>query len=347
MEDNKKTAVGSEILELFRANPETDVKAVCEKYGISKTWAYRLRKKAIAEVKEDSFLQDDNTRVPQELQDVVTEKEYWQRLYEDPEEGWTFQVKKGEVLSQIKSICYIFVFYPRNVFEYHDMCARLTALGWQWAHALHDKDYWLHDSPLVVDPETGIVIFEVGERWKRNDPKKLHAHGMVVFDSVQSKERVQKMLNQAFSGRVAMCQVGLSINGYFNYLIHDSPECRNQGKFPYPEEIRICENGFEPTFSKSEKNKVVASLTHYCLYEMYAEYHRYEYADLCEKFDGQAETIALIRGSYGHFSHLITSLRKGHLNFHKEETSDIEDMKEEYEKILAQINKELDRRNGV
>ena len=101
---NKEKAVGRLVLETFRESPDTSVTTVIEKYGISKTYAYRLKNKAINEMQEDAFFNDDDIKIPEKFQDVLDKKDFWQYEYEDPEEGWTFWKEAGEELKKNRGI---------------------------------------------------------------------------------------------------------------------------------------------------------------------------------------------------------------------------------------------------
>ena len=347
---NKEKAVGRLVLETFRENPDTSVTTVIEEYGISKTYAYRLKNKAINEMQEDAFFNDDDIKIPEKFQDVLDKKDFWQYEYEDPEEGWTFWKEAGEELKKNRGIAFIFVYYPRDKEEYKQMNDALVSRGIPFEHALHDKDYWLHDSPEVVDKETGVLIFEEGERWKRNDPKKLHAHGLMKLDSVTSLASVRQMLNTALHGRVANAQVCSSISGYHNYMLHDTDAARKTGKFQYCTfcpEIRIAENGFDVDLTQNDRKKILSSIDTYIRHEQFREFGRYEYADLCEKFDGQYETLAVIRGATHHIQHEISSLRNSldeYSELSKLSNARLEKLIAEHQKIIDSAAKILEKR---
>lgn len=348
----KKKAVGTQILEEFRENPELNVTTVVEKYNISRAYAFRMKKKAKAEIEEDAFFSDNDKEIPEKFQDILSKKDYWKYEYEDPEEGWSFWKKKGEELQQNRGAAFIFVYYPRSEAEYNEMNLALASKGVPFEHALHDKDYWLHDSPEVVDEETGVLLFEKGERWKRLEPKKLHAHGLMKLDSVTSLASVRALLREVFHGRVANAQICNSVSGYHAYMLHDTEAARREGKFQYCAicpEIRVAENGFTVEYSKEDSKKVLSSIDTYIRHEMFSEFGRYEYCDLCEKFDGQYEVLAVIRGASHHFQHEITSLRKSTNPLSETELDEIpvpmlEKLCIEHQKFIDKATKSLEKR---
>lgn len=312
MEEKKKT-VAKAILEEFRENPEIDVATVMKKYSVSRAYVYRLKAKVEKETKEKAFSMKHDIKVPEKVQGVSPIKYYWAQL-EDDKEGWTFWADQGDILYNSRAVAWIAIFYPEKEEKDLVLIDDLSAFGVQFAWILHDKDFWDHDSPPVLDKETGEVLFEEGERYHKNDPKKKHVHLLLKFDSVVTDKYVKKLLRKVFGEQVTLPIVCHNIRGYFNYLIHDTDSARKKGKFQYPPEKRICENGFHAAFDDEEKAKILAAIDHYINFEMRKEQHGFEYWMLIEKFDGQWDILKLIRGSTNHYQHLLDSKR----NYYKQ-----------------------------
>lgn len=351
-------SVGKDVEQAFLDNPDINVQEVMEKFNISKTTAYRLRKKALAESGRnsnkdfDTYLQKHNTKLPPNLQGKLTEQEYWQLYHEDEEEGWMFHEKRGQVLDKDRSISFCGIVYADSFEEIQELMSEYAMLGIPFEWIWHDRDYWLHDSPEVKDLETGQVLFVVGERYKRNDPKKNHAHIMNKFDHVRTWQKNQQEVESIFGYRTTLWIPTKSINGMHNYITHSTEQARKDGKYPYGEENLHQENGFSVDLSKDERNAIYTSVVHYINYEMFQEYHRYEFSDLTKKFDGQKEMQSVMRGSAHALKFLLDSKRNCADDGDYQGLSDstLENMIKDYDrrsvKTLAELNRRRNTKEG-
>ena len=312
MLEDKKKAVQTEALRFFAQDPEASIQTAMEKFSISKATAYRYRGKAVELSHEKDFSINHDIKIPKKFQDVSKVDYYWATL-EDNKEGWSFWAEQGDVLYNTRAVAWIAIFYPESE-EDMALIDDLSSRGIQFAWAMHDMDFWDHDSPLIVDRITGQVLFAEGEKYKKNDPKKTHVHLLLKFDSVVSDKYVKRLLNSVFGVQVTLPMVCHNLRGYYNYLIHDTASAKKKGKFQYPEEKRVCENGFSAGFDDEEKAKILAGIDHYINFTMYQEQHGFEYWMLIKKFDGQWDILRLIRGATNHYQHLLDSKR----NYYKE-----------------------------
>lgn len=94
--------------------------------------------------------------------------------------------------------------------------------------------YIVHDKDLVNDPD---------------EPRKIHVHCLIAFPNTTtikfaaaSFKRLDKDSNHVALGRI---EPVFNIQGMFNYLIHDTDECRACGKHLYDPSERILKNNFD------------------------------------------------------------------------------------------------------
>lgn len=114
----------------------------------------------------------------------------------------------------------------------------------RFALALHDKDTWNEDV-YYVDPETKEYILDENGlpsvKYRAGSPKEPHVHVFLELKNNQ-KRTVSAVANwfKEFHGENTFCRSVTSNPGAcWKYLIHDSDECRREGKFQYTPDIRV------------------------------------------------------------------------------------------------------------
>lgn len=138
-------------------------------------------------------------------------------LFEDIEEGWIFHLTMEELKHKESSKWWSFIVYPESASEH--WVDKLVNLHCELAISpLHDKDLWNHDSPEVVDEETGEVLEEKGSRYKCGDRKKEHYHCIIKFDRTISYKEANKIIRAITNG--PYIQKCMSLKGAYEYFIH-------------------------------------------------------------------------------------------------------------------------------
>jgi transposase len=160
-----------------------------------------------------------------------------QYLFEDKVEGWTYHLTAEELRHKESSKWWCFIVYPESApSEWKKM---LIALGCELAISpLHDKDEWTHDSPEVIDEETGEILEEKGSRYKAHGRKKAHYHNIIKFDRTISFKEANKIVRDITNG--PYLQKCLSLKGQYEYFIH----LNNPDKYPYEKDEIERYNGF-------------------------------------------------------------------------------------------------------
>lgn len=140
-----------------------------------------------------------------------------QALFEDDEEGWVYHVTKKYVQQQSTSMWWSGIAYPESVNE--DWIDRIRFHGLEFAISpLHDKDVWEHDSPEVIDNETGEVLRERGSRYQVGDRKKEHWHFIIKFPKKLGFRDVNDLIRPITMG--PYLQKCYTLKGAYEYFIH-------------------------------------------------------------------------------------------------------------------------------
>lgn len=204
-----------------------------------------------------------------------------QTLFEDPVEGWVYHLTAEQLRHKQSSKWWSFIIYPESAPE--NWVERLKTTGCQFALSpLHDKDVWGHDSPEVVDPQTGEIIEKQGSHYHSGDRKKEHRHGLIKFDRTMSYASANDLIREITGG--PYIQKCLSLKGQYEYFIH----LNNPEKYQYEKDEIEKFNGFiiEPTESDrmvmvDEIGRTIAENCFIDLGEVRAYYNgQYEYINV-------------------------------------------------------------------
>lgn len=232
---------------------------------------------------EDTNLQLDYTTVLTKKEEVLAKKILEQvALYEDTDEGWSYHLTAHDDRIRQQGLWWSAICYEDSVPE--NYIERLKSTGMQVALSpWHDKDSWNHDSPEMVNAETGEII-EKGARYKIGDRKKCHRHIIVKCDKKCSWREMNALLqNILHCPYIQKCR---SLKGAFEYFLHlNNPE-KYQGYFKN-EIIRL--NGFviEPT--KFEQGILYDEIV-----TIVIEYGYTTWTEVCKQFHGQPEYMLLL-----------------------------------------------------
>lgn len=158
-------------------------------------------------------------------------------LFEDVEEGWVYHLTTEELAHKQSSKWWSFIVYPESAEP--NWKEKLRNLHCELAISpLHDKDLWTHDSPEVVDEETGEIIEEKGSRYKCGTKKKSHWHCIIKFDRAISYKEANEIIRKITNG--PYLQKCMSLKGQYEYFIH----LNNPEKYQYEKDEIERYNGF-------------------------------------------------------------------------------------------------------
>lgn len=264
------------------------IRDIAQEVGLHKDTVAKYIKNAPAPLKvsarsEDTEVQIDYTTVLTKREEVLAKKIKAEiALFEDTEEGWTFHLTKADDRIRQQGLWWSAIIYEDSVPD--DYLERLRATGMQIALSpWHDKDTWNHDSPEMVNAETGEIIPR-GARYKMGDRKKCHRHIIVKCDKKTSWREMNALLqNILHCPYIQKCH---SLKGAYEYFLHlNNPE-KYQGYFK--DEI-IKMNGFviEPT--KFEQGVLYAEMVRTIIHNKYTRW-----TDVCIYYGEQPEYMLLL-----------------------------------------------------
>ena len=262
--------------------------AIAEETGLNRNTVAKYIKNAPAPPKvsgksEDTSLQVDYTTVLTKREEGLAKKILAQvALYEDTDEGWSFHLTKHDDRIGQQGLWWSAICYEDSVPD--NYIERLKATGMQVAMSpWHDKDTWNHDSPEMVNAETGEII-EKGARYKTGDRKKCHRHIIVKTDKKCSWREMNALLqNILHCPYIQKCR---SLKGAFEYFLHINDPNKYQGYFK-DEIIKL--NGFviEPT--KYEQGVLYDEIVTAIIERKFTKW-----TEVCVWYHGQPEYMLLL-----------------------------------------------------
>lgn len=265
-----------------------NAKDIAQEVGLSEKTVRKYIRNApamprVSASSEDTTIQVDYTTVLTKREEALTKKISKEvALYEDVVEGWSYHLTAHDDRIRQQGLWWEFIAYPDSVPE--NWLDRLKATHLQIAISpLHDKDTWNHDSPEMVNPETGEIIPK-GARYKMGDRKKAHWHGIVKCDKKCSwREMNAQLQNILHCPYIQKCR---TLKGAYDYFLHINHPERYQGYFK--DEI-IKMNGFviEPT--KFEQGILYDEIVTAII-----EYRFTKWTEVCKFYHGQPEYMLLL-----------------------------------------------------
>lgn len=264
------------------------VKDIALETGVSTKTISRYKKESPEPLKvsassEDTELQIDYTTVLTKREEVLAKKILAEvALYEDDIEGWSYHLTAHDDRIRQQGLWWSFIIYEDSVPD--NYIEKLRATGMQIALSpWHDKDNWNHDSPEMVNAETGEIIPK-GARYKMGDPKKIHRHGLLKSDKKVSWREMNALLqNMLHCPYIQKCR---SLRNAYDYFLHINDPEKYQGYFR-DEIIRL--NGFviEPT--KFEQGILYDEIVHNII-----KYEFTRWTDVFNFYHGQPEYVLLL-----------------------------------------------------
>ncbi len=148
-------------------------------------------------------------------------------LFEDSEEGWTYDIQKDDPQRKMTAKWFRFIAYPESAPD--GWKERFDGVAEIAVSPLHDKDKWFHDSPEMVDRETGKKI-PAGSLYKAyKDFKKAHWHGIAEFDKPIPLWKASEIIQAITHGPAV--QICGSLKASYEYFLHINHPDKYQGYF--------------------------------------------------------------------------------------------------------------------
>lgn len=274
---------------------------IAEEAGVSQSTVQRVKKATPDEVYKEAEDSGDGaiklTNVLTKTEEKYTKKlQGAMQLYEDDVEGWCYHLDKADYRLRTSGCWWSFIVYPESAPA--GWWERLVATGLELARSpLHDKDKWTHDSPEMVDAETGEIIPK-GARYKANDRKKAHWHGIAKSDKRMSFQDANSLIQGITHGPyIQKCRSLKNAYEYFEHLNHPD---KYQG---YDKNEIVLANNFH-----LEPNKYEAGVMQCEIINTIHDNGMTEVWQLTEHYRDQPEYIAIIAAKPGIFTSLLHSL---------------------------------------
>lgn len=186
-----------------------------------------------------------------------------------------------------KARYWVAVCYPENMVEnWQEEIAGILQLP--FAYCIHDKDKDGH-----------------------KDDRKVHVHIMVAFPNTSTYKSALSLFQSLSAPGKQCCNTCEKVNNIrymFNYLIHDTEDCRKKHKFQYPAIERVCGNNFDigsyEQISIADKHSMLRELSMLILSEGFTNYGDF-FAHVVSNFDSAYTDVVF---SYsGHLERLTKS----------------------------------------
>lgn len=172
--------------------------------------------------------------------------------------------------------------------------------------------------------------------------RKKHVHLILVFSNTTTKNFAETVANRLSEDGEICCSTSeavIGIRSAYNYLIHDTDKCREQGKYQYPEEARVTGNNFDigqlEQISQADKDRMVSEMAHMIIDEKIKDFAEF-FIRVCENFDFTYEN--LIKSYSGYFERLIKGVYNRHYVTCDEKKSQKDSPREDNEGDFTDIN---------
>ena len=312
------------------------IEAIAREVGCSKNTVLNYKKKmpvnvlAAQDTGDDEIIFDTRPLYTQEEKKYIKNIERSVYLYEDIEEGWTFHYDKENAIIKTNSLWWCGIAYPESVKP--DWIERLEKLGYAIAISpLHDKDKWDHDSPEMVNPETGEVIPK-GARYKAGDPKKAHWHFIIICAKSTSFKEINNDIRPITNGPyLQRCR---SVKNSYDYFTHETDEAKRKNKYRYDRDEIIRLNDFHVVPNKYEIGVLQCEITKTVVEKGFTEVWQ-----IANHYKDMPEVMAIIWAKPGFITSLLRSLyKKAHPESKVQLTHEI--TKEEYSEFIKKSDDE-------
>lgn len=255
---------------------------ISEELNVSLSTINRIKKEMPPKQKAAPLKNRSENIITKSEKKYIEKIEKEKLLFEDPQEGWVYHVSKTEQRRKQSGMWWSFIMYPESMPE--GAVRMLQCTGAELAISpLHDKDRWEHNSPEVVDEETGEILVPEGYYYKVGDKKKAHYHGLIKFDKRIGFKEANDIIRRCTNGPyVQKCN---SLRGAYEYFIH----LNNPDRYQYDrEEIEIY-NGFVVETNAHERKVLLGEVIEFIKSEE-VEY----WSKIVEKYINDYEVLNVV-----------------------------------------------------
>ena len=220
---------------------------------------------------------------------------------------------RGDIMA-IKAKYWTGVCYPENMRDdWREVAEDL--LGVPFAYCVHDKDKLQSKSDII-----------------EHDERKEHVHFLPAFSNTTTEKHALETLNKLSKPDRVCCPKVFPVNSIrkmYDYLIHDTNNCRKQGKHLYDISERICCNNFDigsyEQISLEEKNQLALELAKMITDMELKNFTVFQKTALMNYPDNERLVIEVIKSNSGYFDRLV----RGNYYLEKEQNQ----LQIDYEKL--------------
>lgn len=180
---------------------------------------------------------------------------------------------------------------------------------WAICYLENMKENWKDDiSDLLQVPYAYCIHDRCVD--ENGDPRKVHAHVMIAFPNTTTENHAKSVFKELEAEGQSMLindkiNRVINVRRAYDYLIHDTEDCRKKGKLLYPSSERIIGNNFDigayEQLGLEEKMKIRRELSLFLIEKQFSDYTTF-YQYVVSNYDSEYENIVV---SYqGHFDKL-------------------------------------------
>lgn len=107
----------------------------------------------------------------------------------------------------------------------------------------------------------------------KSEHRKDHVHVIIVFGNTTTYKTAMSVFSQLGEKALNKCERVIDIRHCYDYLVHDTKKCREQGKHLYEPECRVTGNGFDignyEQISTAEKQHMLQQLAWFIMDNKY------------------------------------------------------------------------------
>lgn len=201
----------------------------------------------------------------------------------------------------------------------------------QWTAVLFNENMregWQEEIENLVQLPYAYCVHDKGLALENGEHRKVHTHVILVWPAPTTQKHAIEVFDRLSApGKKAFAAIEPVYNAgrMYDYLIHDTEDCRKKGKYQFSRKERITGNNYDigayVQVSMTEKNEMFDALTDLVLTELIGNF---------------AEFISAARIRYPEQADLVREVVRGHSGYFERLTRGIYLMGENLQKTKAQ-----------
>lgn len=184
-----------------------------------------------------------------------------------------------------------------------------------WWAVLYNENMrpdWRDEVSNLVQLPFAYCVHDKGLQLEDGEKRKVHTHMILVWPAPTTYKHACEVFGRlSLEGKRAFNAIEPVYNSRhaYDYLIHDTEDCRKKGKFVFPREERVTGNLYDignyEQVSVTEKNEAFDRLTELVLVQEITNYADFVEAAIGNYPDERDLMRDVIRGYSGYFDRLI------------------------------------------